>query len=432
MTDRCLSAWCSSAGWRQVASIASLLTASVVALPAAHPALSSAPPRRSTRCVVSVLPSRATRVTALPPHQSWPRPLPNDRRDQWSPIAADGTHVLMEWLPYPPPSGASRVGLAIATKSGHLNAVASAAYPHHGIFERWSLEYPWVVGVLHTLPQPVDWKLWAGNVVTGRHVILDHGNGPNSTNVRQYPDFALNAGRVIWDDTAYENGPRNVGAVYSRLDVYDLRTRHKSFIAYSTDPRLSDTQPTLYGNTVVWVRTTQVNGAKAHPIADLLRFQLDTGKVSNLTHNTQASGESGEPSLWRHFLLFKQSPSPYATGDVVLWDLNRPIFPLWRKPGETLLDLWGEMPKWSGGVAWWQAEGQSTSAIYVAGTKKVWTFEYGPHTELPRYYKYNWLIQVGAGGTFVVKRSLSGLGGPPAHPTFFVWQIPHVRAGPCP
>jgi hypothetical protein len=130
--------------------------------------------------------------------------------------------------------------------------------------------------------------------------------------------------------------------------------------------------------------------------------------------------------------LFKQSPSPYATGDIVLWDLNRPTFPLWRKLGESVLDLWGEMPKWSDGIAWWQAEGQATSAIFVAGTKKVWAFEYGPHTEMPRYYKYNWVIQAGAGGTFVVKRSRSGLGGLAAQPTFFVWRFPAAYGHTCP
>lgn len=416
---------------RQRTIVAWLVATALVALPTGRSAASSALVKNARRCAVPMPPAHVTHITALPPHRSWSRPLPNDSRYQWAPVAADSQHVLMEWLPFPPPTGASRVSMAIVTSAGRLEPIRPGAYPHFGILEHWNIDYPWVAGIVRTLTPPLDWKLWLGNVVSGQHVILDHGNGPNSTLLREYPDLTLNAGRVLWDEDVYQNSGRRTISLRSQLDLYNLHTGRKTVIVPTRNSRTSYTQPTLYGNTIVFVRTLQTRGLKTHPLSDLMRYDLNTGKMVNLTQNTQLSGESAEPSLWRHFLLFKQSPSPYATGDIVLWDLNRPNFPLWRKPGETLLDLFGEMPKWGDGIAWWQAEGQATSAIFVAGTQKVWTFEYGPHTQLPKYYKYAWQVQAVGGRNTVVERTVSGQGGLGARAAFFVWQFAMGTSGVC-
>jgi hypothetical protein len=331
--------------------------------------------------------------------------------------------------------GPTRVVLALVTRSERLTPIPPTAYPHYGVLERWSLEYPWIVGIVHLRTPPTDWKLWVGNVITGRHLILDHGNGPNRTIVRQYPDFALNAGRVVWDDTQYCDTAHCLTAqtsrrLHNRLDLYNLRTGQKTFIAPTpATGSIYYYQPTLWGTTIVWVRGMGFPGTRLHPVYDLLRYQLDSGRITNLTHNTQLSGVSSEPSLWRHYLLFTQSPAFTSTGDIVLWDLSSGHFPLWRKPGETLLDVWGEMPRWGDGIAWWQAEYQATPALFLAGTDTVWTFEYGPHAGLPQYYQYDWEVQTGGGRNVVVERSRSGIGWPASQPTYFVWQLPAVKGG---
>jgi frataxin-like iron-binding protein CyaY len=60
-----------------------------------------------------------------------------------------------------------------------------------------AMEYPWIVGLRYTQRPPVDWQLWAANVVTGHHFLLDHGLGWKAKIERQFPDFALNHHRVI-------------------------------------------------------------------------------------------------------------------------------------------------------------------------------------------------------------------------------------------
>jgi hypothetical protein len=124
------------------------------------------------------------------------------------------------------------------------------------------------------------------------------------------------------------------------LDLYNLDTGTKTVVASTSDGRTLFMQPTLSGQTVVWVRVTEPVGPDINPLYDLVLLQLGSHHIVNLTHNTRHpySGVSIEPSLWRHYLLFKQSGSPYLVGDIFLWDLSSGYFPLWYKRGEVALE----------------------------------------------------------------------------------------------
>lgn len=379
---------------------------------------------------MSVTPSHVSHITSLPPHQSWPHSLPDTRNFGWSPLSNDRNHVLMQNGRHT--FNHAYIPLAIVTAGGRRRLIPRAEYPHLQL-ERTRLEYPWIVGLRATQRPPADWKLWAANIVTGRHFILDHGNGLNAKVQRQYPDFALNRHRVVWNDVATPT--RAYGAanhrlyLWNRLDLYNLDTRRKSVIASTSDGRTLYMQPTISGRTVVWVRMREPRGKLINPIYDLVLAHLGSRTVTNLTHNTHHSGVSIEPSLWGHYLLYKQSGNPYDYGDIRLWDLSKGEVPLRLKPGATLLmSQSGEMPEWDGGVAWWNVGG-ATSAAYIPGTGRVWTFQTPAHMGLPKYYKYTWQVASGdGGGNLVIKRADANT---LAHPIDYVWHFPRAKNWLC-
>jgi hypothetical protein len=371
-------------------------------------------------------------MTGLPPHLSWPRALPNTRKHDWVPFTADQEHVLMARMSLGQRTGPTYIPLATVARTNRVVLVPSTEYPHYTL-GRMQMEYPWIVGLRYTERPPDDWKLWAANVVTGHLLILDHGNGYTAPTTRQYPDFHLNGHRVIWDDAVYPTAQYAAAAhktfLWNRLDLYNLDSGQKTVIASTSDGQTLYMQPTLWGNTVVWVRVTEPPGRDINPTYDLVRMRLGSSTVTNLTQNYH-SGVSTEPSLWHHYLLFKQSSTPYSEGDIVLWDLSKRHLPLWRKPGSAVLESGaGEMPLWNGGVAVWQAEGQATSAVYLPGTGRTWTFQYGPHVDLSKYYKYTWSVAATGGGrSLVIERDKAGTR---YAPTYFVWYFPSIKGGVC-
>jgi hypothetical protein len=387
---------------------------------------------RSGLACVSVVPAHVTQVMGLPPHQSWPGALPNTPHHDWVPFNADKEHVLLAWLGLGRRTGTSHTPLATVTRNERLTPIPKREYPHYNL-GRMRMEYPWIVGMRYTQQPPDDWVLWAANVVTGRLLTLDHGNGNGAKTTRQFPDFDLNAHRVIWNNAAFpavqSNPASHRSFLWNRLDLYNLDRRTKPIVSFTTDGRSLYMQPTLWGRQVVAVRVTEPVGPDINPTNDLVLINLDSGKVTNLTQNHN-SGVSTEPSLWEHYLLFKQSGTPYSEGDIVLWDLSKGPFPLWRRPGAAVLEPHvGEMPVWDGGVAWWQAQRQATVAVYLPGTGRVWTFQYGPHVDLPQYYKYTWTISAsGQGRTIVVERDAAGTR---YAPTYYVWQFPMPSATTC-
>lgn len=409
---------------RQAAFAACLLV--LLTLLTGSPAAGAAP--RNQRASADALPTLIQRTTGVPPHQSWQ--LPNNAKREWVPFAVDNHYVLMvhepgfnpkkirqSFQPNPIRMALVRIGSRV------LQPIPVGAYPHFGILMRMSLEYPWIVGVKYTTPQgPLDWVLWAGNVVTGQSIILDRANPGNGPATHTPPDFSLDAGRVVWDSDVRKPFSDSFD---SRIAVNDLARDKTSYVAEDGTGRAFYEQPTLQGTTVVWVRVRQVNVRGEHPLYDLLRLDLRTRKIVNLTHNTQrpgrSSGISDEPSAWGHYVIFKQAPSPYSEGDIELFDLRAQRYPLWRQPGKSwLLDHSGEMPRFGDGLAVWDAGGQITASIFDLSAAKVWTLQDARGVSRGKY-KYVWNLNAIGGRNVIAERNDWDTH---AYPVFFVWHIP--------
>lgn len=402
------------------------------------PATASGAPGRELPGCTPVMPSFAARITGLPPHQSWQ--LPNNARREWAPIAVDRHYVLMDWEKGNNPQDfrhsldpqALRMAL-VRVGSRTLQPIAAGAYPHYGILLRWQIEYPWIVGLKYNNPAgPLDWVLWAGNVVTGRHIILDHAVLKNGVPAHTPPEDSLDRGRVAWDmvvRTPFTN------VVHSKIALYDLNRNQESLYAPSQSGVFYE-QPALDGNTVVWVSITPQPRPMKHGTYDLLKLDLTSGQVVNLTHNwetaTGSSGESLEPSLWSHYLVFKQTPSPWSMGDIVLWDLNAGHYPLWRDHQHAaVLDAYGrdgggERPLLGTGIAAWDAGGQVTSSVLDMTRDTIWTLQ-DPWKMAHGHYRYVWQLfdtQVG-GRNVIARRDISRNR---SQPVFFVWHILPARS----
>jgi len=149
------------------------------------------------------------------------------------------------------------MALAVAG-SPHFRALPSGAYPHFGVLQRWQLSWPWLVGVVdaQALPGPVDWRLWAGNLQSGQHVVIDQGNNASagrSDRLRTFPDFELARGRVVRTRTFHYLLP-GVRAV-EHIALYDLASRRTMTLAIP-EPGSHEmyANPTLSGSRVVWER----------------------------------------------------------------------------------------------------------------------------------------------------------------------------------
>jgi len=379
-----------------------------------------------------VLTHPLTHATGLPPHQQWA--LPNDALREWVPFALDGPTVLMIWNTGFNPSKQNlslspqplRFALAHAG-SPTLTPIPAGAYPHSGVAGRWGIEMPWIVGVVWTTAGgPRHWELWAGNVQTGASLILDHANPGDGPSLRTPPDFSLDGGRVAWN---YQSRATPSGLEHSKIAIYDLARHALSFVAPSpTQDDVGYEQISLSGDTVVWVRVTPALNPKEHQVLDLLRFDLRTHTLTNLTRNwqkpgTDGSGISDEPSLRGQLLTFKQAPSPMSTGDVILWDLRGTQYPLWDdKSLSQLLDQDGEAPMLGDGIAIWLAQYMATSALLDEQCGRVWTLQ-DPKFLGKQAYPYTWQLQWLSGRYIIAQRSNAQN----LIPDFFVWYIPPGR-----
>jgi hypothetical protein len=362
------------------------------------------------------------REVGLPPHTTVD--LPNGASKHWQPFALDSRFVLLVWSPNwrgraslrdnPVRMELARIG------SNRAEPVAPGAYPHSGILGRWAVSWPWIVGVRYTTPgTPLDWQLWAGNVVTGKGRILDHAAGMNDRNRRAYPDFALDGTRVIWTSASYvlskNDRPR------SQVIFFDLRRGTRRVVAQGA-PEIRYSSPAVWGNDVVWVSTTPVPPKAGHPVMDLLRAVLPHGSPVNMTLNAQSMGISDEPALWQQYLLFKQGPSPYSIGDIVLWNTQGNAFPAWKYPGHSLVvDHQAEAPSFGDGLAIWSTAGMDTSAVFDVPSGHLWVLQNSRLLESGRHYTYHWVLLAVHGRHVLVERALADKPGPVEH---VVWEIP--------
>jgi hypothetical protein len=262
-------------------------------------------------------------------------------KNSW-PVAVDGDRALMAHQITHAPTWPQPISMALAVFGRpRLRPIPPGAYPHFGVLQRWQIAWPWIVGVVdrQPLPGPIDWQLWAGNVVTGRHIILDHGNNADTADstavMRGFPDFDLAQGRVVWTWNAYHLHRAGWGRF--RIAFDDLTTRRRSFLPLQASPIYSN--PTIWGDRVVWEHVTRFacRDLCPHEIIDQQLYDIRTHRLSALTHSTFRTGNSFAPGLWENDLVFLHGngSGPASGGRVTSVDLST------RVPGRH--------------PSWWQA-----------------------------------------------------------------------------
>ena len=107
---------------------------------------------------------------------SWRIPGTNGRSG-WRPLAVDGNRVVMVEGPGDLVARPGPLTMAVVTAgSARYRPIPSGAYPHAGVLQRWQLSWPWLVGVFSRQSMPtLGWTLWAGNLQTGKHIVLASG-----------------------------------------------------------------------------------------------------------------------------------------------------------------------------------------------------------------------------------------------------------------
>lgn len=269
--------------------------------------------------------ARTTRLPVCPPlgaplssgklpYRSFPL-----RTDHWRPVATDGKNLLMERRPL---RGA--VPLAVVhLPSTRLVPVPPGAYPRQSDEDLWQMHWPWIVEIVYTsgLPAfPANWELWAGNVVTGRHFILDSYRAHRHPVAEFFPHFALSGRRVVWEYSsdrlsAYTRFPAE------RIALVDLATRRRSFLT-APNPKAVYDRITFSGRRIVW---ESVNAIGRHPAVDLWLYDLRSHRLTRLSRNGAAEDSSLYPRLAGRYLLFEQGPYGSDFGTPYLVDLQAKI-----------------------------------------------------------------------------------------------------------
>jgi hypothetical protein len=369
-----------------------------------------------------------------PRHRSWR--LPNDHHLDWYPFATGGHRTLMvRSTGFSPAAGTKRSfavsPLHMATVrdgSKQFVPIAAGAYPQRATLGAWRLDWPWVVGVWwttpHAPPGPFNWRLTAGNVITGKRVVLDSARSDGG-----YPTFQVNGGRVVWAENHDTDVARRSRAWIS---VFTLKTGLLQKFAYSTETGVLYSDPALSGRRLVFVRSAPHS---RRPLTDVIEVSLALGSrssVVNITHNwvtkgTDGDGVSYEPALWRNLVIFEQAPSPDSQGIVFLTKLEAGRYPVWTEPGRVWrLDRDGIHPQFGSGIAIWQSEHQATLGILDANEGRVWLLQ-NPRRIHPGGYRYQWSAE-GVGGRDILMRR-APWGGPwQKSLAFFVWRVPSACA----
>jgi hypothetical protein len=364
-------------------------------------------PARVDICGQRAMPNTIPQTIGFPPRKAWV--LPNDRGMDWNPFALDGSRVLMirGEVDTAPVTGMAIVRLG----SKVLEPVPPSAYPLSARVGRWYLDWPWVVGEKWTNPSgPSDWALWAGNVVTGKHVILDHAVDPRRTGLaKAFWGMSVGEDQVAWSSVLLDSSGT---VVRTWVNVYNLVTgRHRQLATRSDGSAYSDV--TEAGSNLVAVRFKGTD-------IDLFLISQVNLSITNLTHNWRrkglSSGVSMEPSLSGNFLAFKQAPSPYSSGDIVLWRLGQTKYPIWRMPGRSwLLDSLGEGPLFGDGIVAWQARYQATVGIFDCSFGRTWILQ-----DPRKIGNYVWQLDTVNGRDILLSRNATRSN----NLTYVVWRIP--------
>ena len=267
--------------------------------------------------VCSLLPARIS--SGALPYRSFA--LHTDRFNRWHPVATDGSHVLMGWEYSREPKFGGPVHLSVVhLPSTRLMPVPRGAYPRRTFLGQWQIDWPWIVGIASTTPLPAfpaNWRLWAGNVVTGRHVILDSYRAHRHAVAEFYPSFALNGGRVAW---AYSiNRPVRADAFpVQRIALENLTTHRRALLPGPTANAVYE-RITFSGRRIVWQSAGSTGQRSA---VDLWLYDLSSHTSSRLSRNTTSADSSLYPRLAGRYLLFEQGPAGSDYGVPYLVDLE--------------------------------------------------------------------------------------------------------------
>ena len=244
-----------------------------------------------------------------------------DGRSGWRPLGVDGNRVVMVRGPGDLVARPGPLTMALLTAgSARYQSIPAGAYPHAGILQRWQFSWPWIVGVFNLRSSPtLGWTLWAGNVQTGQHIVLDQGHAVSTTRaVHAVPDFDLANGTAVWTSIVYtlrgEAAPRN------RIALYNLAAHHASFLPIPASPRRF-ASPSLWGTHIVWERYTGVpctNRRCPNSLIDLQLYDLATRNLRTLTRSSVRTGNSFSPGLWRSDLVFQHGRQDAQGGGIVI------------------------------------------------------------------------------------------------------------------
>lgn len=345
--------------------------------------------------------------------------LYTDRLNRRHPIAVDGNTVLMGRETSREPRFGGPVHLSLAhLPSARLSPALPGAYPRRTFLAGWQMAWPWIAGIAYTTPlpaRPADWRLWAGNVVTGAHVVIDSYRRHRHPVAGFFPHFALNGGRVAWE-LSTDRPARFDTFTAQQIAVFDLRTRRRMLIT-TPDSTTILGRITMSGSRLVWEGQRLDATGRARAV-DLWLADLSTGAITQLSHNTAATSSSLYPRLQGRLLLFEQGPAGSDFGHPYLVDLaarrGAGRWQWWRDYPYRSLGVTGltNTQMGAGLVSWddWQ--------ILDLTRSQVWPLRGTPFRR--------WRVDAIAGRTALVER----IDPTTAHVTYEAWQFPATCAAP--
>jgi hypothetical protein len=385
--------------------VRSLIATGIVATGLSPHADAAAPNR------LRICPPLAARLTfSKLQHRSFS--LYTDRFNRRHPVATDGTYVLVGWEYSREPVFGGPVQLwTVRLPSTRLVPVPRGAYPRRTFLGQWQIDWPWIAGIAYTTPLPAfpaDWRLWAGNLVTGRRVILDSYRAHRHPVAEFFPRFALNGGRVVWEYSV--DRPVRFDRFSSQgIAIEDLTTRRRELLT-PPDPEAVLGRITSSESRIVWEEQT-VSTTKKSLAVDLWLYDLRSHRLTRLSRNTTSASSSLYPRLAGRYLLFEQGPNGSDYGVPYLVDLtvktgaaSRQWWRAYRfrqlgRDGLTNTQMGDGLVSWED----WR--------LLDVTRSKVWPERY-------------WTVDAIAGRTVLVDHMNMETG----HETYAAWQIPSACA----
>jgi hypothetical protein len=295
--------------------------------------------------------------------------------------------------------------------STRLLSVPRGAVPRLSHPDEWQLDWPWIVGIATAsgLPAfPANWRLWAGNLVTGKHIILDNYRAHHHPVAEFYPHIAVSAGRVAWVFSSNRTGDGGFPA--ERIALANLSTGHRTFLT-SPDPHGVVDRITFSGTRIVW-EAGKVIGR--HP-ADVWLYDLGDHKLTRLSRNVVDTSSSLYPRLSGRYLLFEQGPYGSNFGTPYLVDLA-------SRRGKSSREWWHS-------YRFWQLDSVGTTTTQMGNGLVSWTDHRLLDVTRARIWKQHvligkgaWLVGDIAGRTVLVHDQEFNTG----RQTYAVWEVPRA------